>query len=253
MADASPQIGEASRRAARFLALASLVAVLLCAVAMALSARSYVQRHLDVVALMKTLGATRRVVLAVTLWQLLALALAASVLGAMGGWLTQLWLVRVLRGLLRSDLPPAGPWPLLVGFGVALAMLAGFALPPLLQLLRVAGAARAAAGRRGTPASAVGRRRPGAAGGRRRGVCRPGRLAREPVFIAGLAAHVLVLGVAGAVLMRAAARLRGGAGRPGATVSRISRAAAASASRRSSPSASVPCCCWRWRSCAPTS
>ena len=32
-----------------------------------------------------------------------------------------------LRGLLRGDLPPAGPWPVLVGFVIALAMLAGFA------------------------------------------------------------------------------------------------------------------------------
>ena len=107
VADASPQIGDASRRAARFLALASLVAVLLCAVAIAMSARSYVRRHLDVVALMKTLGASRRLVLAVNLWQLLLLAVVASVLGAAAGWLTQLWLVRVLQGLLRSR-PAAG-------------------------------------------------------------------------------------------------------------------------------------------------
>ena len=126
-----------SRRAARFLALASLVAVLLCAVSIAMSARSYVRRHLDVVALMKTLGASRALVLAVSLWQLLVLAVGASVLGAAAGWLTQLWLVRVLRGLLRSDLPPGQAWPALIGFAVALAMLAGFALPSLLQLTRV--------------------------------------------------------------------------------------------------------------------
>src|ERR1700733_14758667 len=106
VADASPQIGDASKRAARFLALASLVAVLLCAVAIAVSARSYVRRHLDAVALMKTLGASRRLVLAVNLWQLLLLAAVASVLGAAAGWLTQLWLVRVLQGLLRGDLAP---------------------------------------------------------------------------------------------------------------------------------------------------
>ena len=58
------------------------LAVLLCAVAIAMSARSYVRRHLDAVALMKTLGATRRLVLAVNLWQLLLLAAVASVLGA---------------------------------------------------------------------------------------------------------------------------------------------------------------------------
>ena len=145
VADASPQIGDASKRAARFLALASLVAVLLCAVSIAMSARSYVRRHLDAVALMKTLGASRRLVLAVNLWQLLLLAAVASVLGAAAGWLTQLWLVRVLQGLLRADLPPAGAWPALVGFIIALAVLAGFALPSLLQLTRVPGAAGTAA------------------------------------------------------------------------------------------------------------
>jgi len=54
VADASPQIGDAAQRASRFLSLASLVALLLCAVAVAMSARGYVARHLDVVALMKT-------------------------------------------------------------------------------------------------------------------------------------------------------------------------------------------------------
>ena len=63
IADASPQVGEAARRAGRFLALASVVAVLLCAVAVAMSARSYLARHLDAVALMKTLGAQRRFIL----------------------------------------------------------------------------------------------------------------------------------------------------------------------------------------------
>ena len=70
VADSSPQIGDAAVRAARFLALASLVAVLLCAVAVAMSARSYVRRHLDSVALLKTLGASRRFVLALSIVQL---------------------------------------------------------------------------------------------------------------------------------------------------------------------------------------
>lgn len=212
VADASPQIGDASRRAARFLALASLVAVLLCAVAMALSARSYVQRHLDAVALMKTLGATRRLVVGVTLWQLLTLALVASVLGATGGWLTQLWLVRVLHGLLRSDLPAAGPWPAAVGFGMALAMLAGFALPSLLQLTRV-------------PALRVLRRDLGAPTPALWLSAAPVLLAVFGVvygalgdtltsvrFLLGLAAAVLALGAGGAALLALAGRVRGYAG-----------------------------------------
>jgi len=212
VADASPQIGEASRRAARFLALASLVAVLLCAVAIAMSARSFVRRHLDVVALMKTLGASRRLVLAVHLWQLLTLAVVASALGAGVGWLTQLWLVRVLRGLLRGDLPPAGPWPALVGFIVALAMLAGIALPPLLQLMRV-------------PALRVLRREVGPPSPRAWSAAAPvviaiagvvyatlGDLLLSCWFVLGLGAAVLVLALAGGALVSLAARVRGNAG-----------------------------------------
>jgi putative ABC transport system permease protein len=212
VAEASPQIGEASRRAARFLALASLVAVLLCAVAIAMSARSYVQRHLDVVALMKTLGASRRMVLGVHLWQLLVLAIVSSIIGAAAGWLTQLWLVRVLRGLLRSDLPPASLWPALVGFVIALAMLAGFALPPLLQLMRV-------------PALRVLRRDAGPPSVTAWGAAAPVVLAVAGVvymalgnvrlslwFVLGLAAAVLVLALAGGALVSLASRVRGNAG-----------------------------------------
>ncbi len=212
VADASPQIGQASRRAERFLALASLVAVLLCAVSIAVSARTYVRRHLDAVALMKTLGASRPLVLAVSLWQLLLLAVGASVLGAAAGYVTQLWLVRVLRGLLRSDLPAASGWPALIGFGVALAMLAGFALPSLLQLTRV-------------PALRVLRREIGPPTLRLWAAAAPVLLASTAViygalgevalslwFIVGLAAAALVLGVSGGLLIRAAGRVRGFAG-----------------------------------------
>jgi putative ABC transport system permease protein len=212
VAEASPQIADASRRATRFLALAGLVAVLLCAVAIAMSARSYVRRHLDVVALMKTLGASRRMVLGVSLWQLLILAAVASVIGAAAGWLTQLWLVRVLQGVLRADLPPASWWPALAGFIIALAMLAGFALPPLLQLTRV-------------PALRVLRRDAGPPSLSLWSAATPVALAIIAVvygalgdvrlsvwFVLGLAAAVLVLAAAGAGLVSLAARVRGNAG-----------------------------------------
>jgi putative ABC transport system permease protein len=212
VADASPQIADATRRAGRFLALASLVAVLLCSVAIAMSSRSYVRRHLDAVALMKTLGASRALVLAVSLWQLLSLAIVASAIGAAAGWVTQLWLVRVLRGFLRSDLPPATGWPALVGFVVAATILAGFALPSLLQLTRV-------------PALRVLRRDIGAPGLSLWAAASPVLLAIAGVvysalgdvrlslwFLLGVSAAVLVLAAGGLLLVRLASRVRGTAG-----------------------------------------
>src|SRR5207248_887112 len=136
--EASPQIRNAVQRAGRFLSLASLVSVLLCAIAVAMAARAYVRRHLDTVALLKTLGATRSFTLTVSVLQLLALALAALALGAALGFLAQEWLLRTIRGLLAvTELPAPSLTPLAIGFVTAIAVLAGFALPPLLQLARV--------------------------------------------------------------------------------------------------------------------
>lgn len=135
--EASPQIRSAVDRAGRFLNLASLVAVLLCCIAVAMSARRYVQKHLDSVALLKTLGASRAFTLAVSLVQLLVVALAATVVGSVAGYLAQEWLLRALGDLLKVDLPNASWGPLGVGLLASVAVLAGFALPPLLQLSRV--------------------------------------------------------------------------------------------------------------------
>ncbi|HTY94674.1 MAG TPA: FtsX-like permease family protein, partial [Steroidobacteraceae bacterium] len=138
VSDASPQLENAVERAGRFLTLASLVSVLLCSIAVAMSARQYVRRHLDAVALLKTLGATRGFTLSVSLLQLVMVALLASVAGSLIGFVAQEWLLHAVRDLLgTATLPPANFAPLGMGVSAALAVLAGFALPPLLQLARV--------------------------------------------------------------------------------------------------------------------
>ncbi len=76
--DASPQIRASSDRAGRFLSLASLVSVLLSAVAVAMAARRYATRHLDSVALMKCMGASQGFVLRQTLVQLVCVALLVT-------------------------------------------------------------------------------------------------------------------------------------------------------------------------------
>ncbi|MGH8253100.1 MAG: ABC transporter permease [Steroidobacteraceae bacterium] len=212
VADASPQIGDASRRAGQFLSIAGLVAVLLCAVAVAMSARSYVARHLDAVALLKTLGASRRFVLGTSVLQLILLAVAAALVGALLGWFTQAWLLRALAGLLRADLPPAGWMPVVIGLAVAVAMLAGFALPSLLQLTRV-------------PALRVLRRDAEPPPIRTWLALLPAVLAVMGViyatlgewklsmgFAAGFAAAIVTLALCGALLVRLAGRARSGAG-----------------------------------------
>jgi putative ABC transport system permease protein len=137
IAEASPEVGNASTRAARFLSLASLASVLLCAVAVAMTARRYVKRHLDIAALLKTLGATAGTVLTISLSQLVWIALVATVLGAAAGYVAQEWLLVALRDLIAAELPPPSWQPLGLGLATALLLLLGFALPPMLQLSRV--------------------------------------------------------------------------------------------------------------------
>jgi putative ABC transport system permease protein len=137
IAEASPEVGRAATRATRFLSMASLAGVLLCAVAIAMTARRYVQRHLDLAALLKTLGATRAAVLYVCLTQLCCIAIAATVAGSLAGFLAQLALLSVLSDLITTELPAPGFMPLLLGFAAALLLLIGFALPPMLRLARV--------------------------------------------------------------------------------------------------------------------
>ncbi|MEJ0099100.1 MAG: FtsX-like permease family protein [Pseudomonadota bacterium] len=137
ISEASPEVGNAAQRAGRFLSLASLVGVLLCAVAIAMTARRYVKRHLDLAALLKTLGATRGTVLAISLVQLACIALIAATAGALAGYLAQQGLLTLLKGMIATELPPPGLRPLWMGFAAAFLLLIGCALPPILQLARV--------------------------------------------------------------------------------------------------------------------
>jgi putative ABC transport system permease protein len=137
IADASPQIRASADRAGRFLSLASLVSVLLSAIAVAMAAQRYARRHLDTVALMKCMGAPQRFVLAQTILQLVAVAVVTAVLGTAIGYVAQSGIAWLLRDLLRGDLPPPSTDAFLLGIVTAVVVLVGFALPPLLRLKRV--------------------------------------------------------------------------------------------------------------------
>ncbi len=138
VSEASPQLENAVDRAGRFLTLASLVSVLLCSIAVAMSARQYVRRHLDAVALLKTLGATRGFTLSVSLLQLITVALLASVAGSLIGFVAQEWLLRAVRELLGTAvLPPRISRPWGWGWRRPWRCWPVSRCPPLLQLARV--------------------------------------------------------------------------------------------------------------------
>lgn len=135
--DGNQQIGGALGKAERYLNMASLVAVLLSGVAVALSANRFAARRFDASALLRCLGLSRRETMLLFSVQLGLLGLLASVSGALLGWLAQLGLFYLLHDLLPSDVPPGGLLPAIAGIGTGLVALAGFALPPLAALGRV--------------------------------------------------------------------------------------------------------------------
>lgn len=135
--DSNRQIGGALGRAERYLNLASLAAILLAGVAVALSAARFAARRFDASALLRCLGLSRRETLLLYALQLGLLGALASVVGALLGWGAQHGLFYLLRDVLAQEIPPATLWPALAGIATGLVALAGFALPPLAALGRV--------------------------------------------------------------------------------------------------------------------
>ena len=132
--DTNPQIRSAMERSGRFLNLASLVSVLLAAVAVAMAARRYAIRHRDRIALLKCLGSKQAFILRLNLLQLLMLTVLAAAVGIVLGYLSQEALAWIARDLIAQELPVPGASPVLLGLLTALFILCGFALPDFIQM-----------------------------------------------------------------------------------------------------------------------
>lgn len=135
--NARPEIRTALERAQRFLGLATLLTVVLAAVAVALAARRYRQRHLDACAVMRCFGATQGRLIRLHFLQFLLLSGWAAVLGCLAGYLAHFVLNAWLAELLATRLPSPSLLPAAQGMLTAGILLFGFAFPPLLRLARV--------------------------------------------------------------------------------------------------------------------
>ncbi|QGU33874.1 ABC transporter permease [Thermochromatium tepidum] len=135
--EARPEFGAAVERASGFLHLATLVTLLVSGAAIVLAGQRLVERQTDTLAVMRCLGAPRRLAMQVLVGRLLLLGVIASLVGCLTGWLGQLGLVAALGDWLGDDLPPASPAPVLTGLATGLLTLLSFAWLPLIQLARV--------------------------------------------------------------------------------------------------------------------
>jgi putative ABC transport system permease protein len=132
--DAQQNLRSAFERGESFLRLAALLAALLSGVAVALAAQRFARRKVEEVALLRCLGASRGEIVSALVLELALLALPACLVGLTLGLALQQIVLGLASGLLPGATPRL-PWgPPLAAFAVGLAVLFGFALPPLLRL-----------------------------------------------------------------------------------------------------------------------
>lgn len=134
---ARPEIRSALQRAEQYLGLATLTTIMLAGVAIALAARSFAAQHKDTVALLRTLGASRRYVTAHFTLEILLLGVLTAAIGTAIGTVAQEFIARSMAGWLQTELPPPALGMALRAAATALVALTGFALPPLLNLRNV--------------------------------------------------------------------------------------------------------------------
>ncbi len=131
------RIDRAIDRAEQFLSLASMIALLLAATAVAVSARRYAAQQVEGVARLKCLGASQALVLGAVLLELAVIGLATGIAGGALGYVAQFGLGTLVEDLMELELPAPSLAPGISGLFVAMAVLAGFAMPAMLTLRTV--------------------------------------------------------------------------------------------------------------------
>ena len=137
MESGRPEMRQTLDRAEKFLNLVALLAALLCAVAVALAARTFASKHLDACALLRVLGQSQQTLSVAYAFEFITAGMVASLLGVLLGYGVHHAFVWLLAGLVDAQLPPSSVAPALLGLGMGLTLLLAFGLPPVLQLAKV--------------------------------------------------------------------------------------------------------------------
>lgn len=129
-------IAGAVKRAERFLLLASLLGIALACAAIGIAAQRYCQRHYDVVAMLKTFGASSSQIRRLFGIHLLLVTLFGIGLGLMGGALLDLGINQLLPPEIAAYSPPLTR-PILLGISTGLISAFMFSAYPLMRLLAI--------------------------------------------------------------------------------------------------------------------
>jgi putative ABC transport system permease protein len=134
----NPAITRGLDRATTFVSLVSLVALIVGALGVAMAMNAHLQQRLDGIAIMKSLGARSRQVIAIYLVETLLLGLAGALLGVIAGYGVQQAGPPIIQRWFNVQVSIVWSWTaLLQGIAVGLLTTTLFTLPPLLRIRRV--------------------------------------------------------------------------------------------------------------------
>src|SRR5262249_47562403 len=108
--EANPTLSRNMERASSFLAMISLIALIVGGVGVATSIESHIQQRMDHVAIMKCLGGRSRRVMQVYAAQALLLGLAGSMIGVIAGFAVQSVFPHFLAGYFDIDIDLVLSW-----------------------------------------------------------------------------------------------------------------------------------------------
>ncbi len=134
VADAQANLRNSFERGENFLRLAALLAALLAGIAVALAAQRFARRKTEEVAVLRCLGASRSEIVLALVLELVLLALPACAIGALIGLGLQQVAFLFASQMLGGATPVLTFGPAISAFVIGVAVLLGFALPPLLRL-----------------------------------------------------------------------------------------------------------------------
>lgn len=130
-------MGTAVQRAQQYLSLASLIAVLLSGVAIAMASQRYSERHYQTAALLRCLGASQQQISRIFLIKLLITGVLAVIVGGALGFMAHYILFELMKSLMPTDVLPARWQPVLISMSAGLIVLLAFSLAPIQKLKQV--------------------------------------------------------------------------------------------------------------------
>ena len=129
-------IADAVKRAERFLLLASLLGIALACAAIGIAAQRYCQRHYDVVAMLKTFGASAKQIRTLFGVHLLLVTFFGVILGLIGGFALDAGITAFLPAEIAAYSPPLTR-PILLGLATGFISAFMFSAYPLMRLLSI--------------------------------------------------------------------------------------------------------------------